>query len=52
MRQDQENNTVAYYKQITNTLLYKAIIELRAFCIAFIVIINIRSYFRIILLLI
>jgi hypothetical protein len=52
MRRDQENNAVAYYKQVINTLLYKVIIELRAFYIAFIAIISICSCFKIILLLI
>jgi hypothetical protein len=45
-RRDQENNTIAYYKQITNALLREAIIELRAFYIAFIAAVSIRSYSR------
>jgi hypothetical protein len=45
-RRDQENNTIAYYKQVTNALLYKVIIELRAFRIAFIAVVSIRSYSR------
>jgi hypothetical protein len=39
-------NTITYYKQVINTLLYKVIIELRAFYIAFIVVISICFYFK------
>jgi hypothetical protein len=45
-RRDQENNTIAYYKQITNALLREAIIELRAFRIAFMAAVSIRFYSR------
>jgi hypothetical protein len=45
-RRDQENNAIAYYKQVTNALLREVIIELRAFCIAFIAIVSIRFYSR------
>jgi hypothetical protein len=45
-RRDQENNTITYYKQITNALLRKAIIELRAFRMAFMAVISIRFYSR------
>jgi hypothetical protein len=45
-RYNQENNTIAYYKQITNTLLYKIIIELKAFRIAFIAVVSIYFYSR------
>jgi hypothetical protein len=46
MRRNEENNTITYYKQVTNTLLCKAIIELRAFYIAFIAAISICFYSR------
>jgi hypothetical protein len=45
-RRDQENNAIAYYEQVTNALLREAIIELRAFRIAFIAIISIYFYSR------
>ena len=45
-RQDQENNTIAYYKQITNALLCEAIIELRAFYMAFIAAVSIYFHSR------
>jgi ABC-type phosphate transport system permease subunit len=45
-RRDQENNTIAYYKQVTNALLREVIIELRAFYIAFMAAVSIRSYSR------
>jgi hypothetical protein len=45
-RRDQENNTVAYYEQVTNALLREAIIELRAFYIAFIATVSICFYSR------
>jgi ABC-type multidrug transport system permease subunit len=45
-RRNQENNTITYYKPVTNTLLYKVIIELRAFYIAFIIVVSICFYFR------
>jgi hypothetical protein len=45
-RCNQENNTIAYYKQVTNALLYEVIIELRAFCIAFIAVVSICFYSR------
>jgi hypothetical protein len=34
-RRDQENNAVAYHEQVTNALLREAIMELRAFRMAF-----------------
>ena len=43
-RCNQKNNTIAYYKQITNALLHKAIIELRAFCIAFMAVVSTHFY--------
>jgi hypothetical protein len=45
-RRDQENNTIAYYEQVTNALLREVIIELRAFRIAFIAAVSIRFYSR------
>jgi hypothetical protein len=45
-RRNQENNTIAYYKQVTNALLREVIIELRAFYIAFMAAVSIRSYSR------
>jgi hypothetical protein len=45
-RRNQENNAIAYYKQITNALLREAIIELRAFYIAFMAAISICFYSR------
>jgi phage portal protein BeeE len=45
-RYNQENNTIAYYKQVINTLLREIIIELRAFYIAFIAAISICFYSR------
>ena len=45
-RRNQENNTIAYYKQVTNTLLREVIIELRAFRIAFIAVVSIYFYSR------
>jgi hypothetical protein len=46
IRRNQENNIITYYKQVTNALFYKVIIELRAFRIAFIAVISICSYFK------
>jgi hypothetical protein len=45
-RYNQENNTIAYYEQVINALLREVIIELRAFCIAFIVVVSICFYSR------
>jgi phage portal protein BeeE len=45
-RCNQENNIIAYYEQVTNALLREVIIELRAFCIAFIAAVSIRFYSR------
>jgi hypothetical protein len=45
-RCNQENNTIAYHEQVTNALLCKAIMELRAFYIAFIAAVSIRFYSR------
>jgi hypothetical protein len=45
-RRDQENNAIAYYKQVTNALLREVIIELRAFYIAFIAVVSIYFYSR------
>jgi hypothetical protein len=46
IRRNQENNIITYYKQVTNALFCKVIIELRAFRIAFIAVISICSYFK------
>jgi hypothetical protein len=45
-RRDQENNAIAYHEQVTNALLREVIIELRAFRIAFMAAVSIRSYSR------
>ena len=45
-RCDQENNAIAYYKQVTNALLREVIMELRAFCIAFMAAVSICFYSR------
>jgi hypothetical protein len=45
-RRNQENNTIAYYEQVTNALLREVIIELRAFCIAFMAAVSICFYSR------
>jgi hypothetical protein len=45
-RRDQENNAVAYHEQVTNALLREAIMELRAFRIAFMAAVSIRFYSR------
>jgi hypothetical protein len=45
-RRNQENNTIAYHEQVTNALLRKAIIELRAFHIAFMAVVSICFYSR------
>jgi hypothetical protein len=45
-RRDQENNAVAYHEQVTNALLREAIMELRAFRMAFMAAVSIRFYSR------
>ena len=45
-RRDQENNAIAYHEQVTNALLREAIIELRAFRIAFMATVSIRFHSR------